>query len=60
MTAQDEGNLANVVMEMAATRNLFVDDEPNVTQALRRALCQEPYEILTAHSAAEAPDLMAD
>ncbi|HMD73473.1 MAG TPA: response regulator [Steroidobacteraceae bacterium] len=33
---------------------LLVDDEPNITDALKRALRREPYEILTAQSAAEA------
>lgn len=38
---------------------LFVDDEPHVTQALKRALHKEPYAILCAASAEEALDLMA-
>jgi two-component system probable response regulator PhcQ len=33
---------------------LLVDDEPNVTDALRRALRREPYQFLTATSAAGA------
>jgi len=33
---------------------LFVDDEPNIILALRRALRKEPYEILSACSAKEA------
>jgi len=33
---------------------LFVDDEPNVTDALKRALRREPYEFLTATSGAAA------
>jgi two-component system probable response regulator PhcQ len=33
---------------------LFVDDEPNVTSALKRALRAEPYELLSANSAEEA------
>lgn len=33
---------------------LFVDDEPRVTEALVRGLRNEPYEFLTADSAAEA------
>lgn len=33
---------------------LFVDDEPNVTDALKRALRREPYRILSARSAEEA------
>jgi two-component system, probable response regulator PhcQ len=38
---------------------LLVDDEPNVTDALKRALRREPYEILTARSGAEAQQLLA-
>ena len=37
---------------------LLVDDEPNVTDALKRLLRQEPYEILTAISAAAAQELL--
>jgi DNA-binding NtrC family response regulator len=37
---------------------LLVDDEPNVTDALKRALRREPYEILTATSGAEALELL--
>jgi two-component system, probable response regulator PhcQ len=33
---------------------LFVDDEPNVTDALKRALRREPYEFLTATSGTAA------
>ncbi len=33
---------------------LLVDDEPNVTAALRRRMRNEPYEVLTASSAREA------
>jgi DNA-binding NtrC family response regulator len=33
---------------------LFVDDEPHVTEALKRALRKEPYKILSAKSADEA------
>jgi two-component system probable response regulator PhcQ len=33
---------------------LFVDDEPNVTEALKRALRKEPYTVLSAGSAEEA------
>ncbi|HKK01011.1 MAG TPA: response regulator [Desulfuromonadales bacterium] len=33
---------------------LFVDDEPDVLSALRRALLDEPYEILTVQNAEEA------
>lgn len=41
-------------------RVLFVDDEPHVTEALKRALRKEPYEVLTAQSAAEALQVMAE
>jgi len=37
---------------------LLVDDEPNVTDALKRALRREPYEFLIARSAAEAQQLL--
>jgi two-component system probable response regulator PhcQ len=37
---------------------LLVDDEPNVTEALKRALRREPYEILTAISGAAALELL--
>jgi len=40
-------------------RVLFVDDEPNVTEGLKRALRNEPFEILTAVSAAEGLSLLA-
>ncbi len=38
---------------------LFVDDEPLVTQALKRALHKEPYRVLSAQSAAAALDILA-
>jgi two-component system, probable response regulator PhcQ len=37
---------------------LLVDDEPHVTEALKRALRREPYEILTAISGAEAQQIL--
>jgi DNA-binding NtrC family response regulator len=37
---------------------LLVDDEPNVTEALKRALRREPYHILTATSGQSALDLL--
>jgi DNA-binding NtrC family response regulator len=37
---------------------LLVDDEPNVTDALKRALRREPYEILTAISGPSALELL--
>lgn len=38
---------------------LFVDDEPLVTEALKRSLSEEEYKILTANSADEALDILA-
>ena len=38
---------------------LFVDDQPNVIEGLKRVLRKEPYEILSASSAAEALDIMS-
>lgn len=38
---------------------LLVDDEPHVTEALRRTLHTEPYEILSANSANEALQIPA-
>ena len=40
-------------------RVLFVDDEPQVTDGLKRALHREPYEILTAPAANQALELLA-
>lgn len=37
---------------------LFVDDEPNVTKALKRALHREPYDILSAGSADEDLEIL--
>jgi two-component system probable response regulator PhcQ len=37
---------------------LLIDDEPNVTEALKRAMRREPYEILTAASGAAALELL--
>jgi two-component system, probable response regulator PhcQ len=37
---------------------LLVDDEPNVTDALKRALRREPYELLTATSAFAAQQIL--
>ena len=37
---------------------LFVDDEPNITEALRRSLRTHPYTLLTATSAAEGLAVM--
>ncbi|HUE09390.1 MAG TPA: response regulator [Steroidobacteraceae bacterium] len=37
---------------------LLVDDEPNITDALKRALRREPYEFLTATSGAAALQLL--
>lgn len=38
---------------------LCVDDEPNILSSLRRLFRKEPYRLLTAHSAAEALQLLA-
>lgn len=38
---------------------LFVDDEPRVTESLKRALRKEPYEILSANSANEGLKVLA-
>ncbi len=35
---------------MESYKILFVDDEPNVTAALKRTLRREPYEVLRAGS----------
>lgn len=37
---------------------LLVDDEPNVTEALKRALRKEPYEFLSSTSAAQAEEIL--
>jgi two-component system probable response regulator PhcQ len=37
---------------------LLVDDEPNVTDALKRAFRREPYELLTATSAFDAQQIL--
>jgi len=39
-------------------RILLVDDDPNVSEALTRALRKEPYEVLAAHSAVEALNIL--
>jgi two-component system, probable response regulator PhcQ len=38
---------------------LFVDDEPLVTEALKRALRKEPYRVLSAQSAAQGMEILA-
>ena len=45
-------------MPQSADTILLVDDEPKVTDALRRALRREPYVFLTATSGAEAQQLL--
>ena len=45
---------------MSVPAVLIVDDEPNVCQALRRAMHREPYEVLSAASAEEALALLAE
>ena len=44
---------------MERARILFVDDEPNITEALKRALHKEPYEIFIADSAIAALNILA-
>lgn len=39
---------------------LFVDDEPEVTRGIRLALRKMPYRVLTANSAAEGLEILAD
>jgi two-component system, probable response regulator PhcQ len=43
---------------VATATILLVDDEPHVTEALKRALRREPYTFVTATSAAEAQQLL--
>ena len=45
---------------MSVPAVLIVDDEPNVCQALRRAMHREPYEVLSAASAEEALKLLGE
>jgi len=45
---------------MFAAAVLIVDDEPNICQALRRAMHREPYEVLSAASADEAMKLLSE
>ena len=39
---------------------LFVDDEPEVTRGIRLALRKMPYKVLTANSAAEGLEILAE
>ena len=39
---------------------LFVDDEPGITQSIKRALRREPYDIVCANSAQEALELFKE
>lgn len=43
----------------ARAKVLFVDDEPDLTRGIRRALRREPYEILVANSPTDALELLA-
>lgn len=45
--------------ENSRPRILFVDDEHGVLSSIQRLLQDEPYEIITAHDAMEALDLLA-
>lgn len=40
-------------------RVLFVDDEPNIIEAMKKTLRKETYEMLHAHSASEALELLS-
>ncbi|TWI70191.1 PAS domain S-box-containing protein/diguanylate cyclase (GGDEF)-like protein [Pseudoduganella lurida] len=52
--------LAHITPAPAATPTLLlVDDEPGVLRALERAFRRESYQVLLAHSAAEALELLA-
>jgi len=44
---------------MRKNQVLLVDDEPNLTAALKRALRREPYDIVTANSGQEALAILA-
>ena len=39
---------------------LLVDDEPNVLEGIKRALSEEPYEVLVAESGAEALSILEE
>lgn len=44
---------------MRKNKVLLVDDEPNITSGLKRALRREPYEIVTANSGLEGLEILA-
>ncbi len=44
---------------MGRPKVLFVDDEPNVTSAMKRHLRKEPYDIICANAGGEALDILA-
>ena len=46
-------------MEEGSRTLLLVDDEPNITHALRRLLRREGYQIVTSNDPTEVPDLIA-
>jgi len=53
--------IKDVPVTALETKILLVDDEPNITKALRRLLMQvDQYDILTAESGAEALDLLKE
>ena len=54
------GSQAKVNQTTAIASILLVDDEPQVTEALRRALRREPYEFITATSAAAAQEILGE
>jgi len=48
-----------IAMEGGTQTLLLVDDEPNITHALRRLLRREGYRIVTSNDPTEVPDLIA-
>lgn len=56
-----EADSVSTLQQKAPAREtvLFVDDEPHLLEGLRTALRKEPYEILTASSAAKGLDILA-
>ena len=51
--------MTNPTLKQQRATLLLVDDEANVTDALRRAMRREPYELLTATSGAAALELLS-
>ncbi len=57
--ARPSGDMTREV-EMEKRSVLFVDDETNILNALRRTLRREPYEVFTANGPSEAFDIMRE